>query len=53
MAKFKDNASGLVYEFTSNYDVEQMRKHPDYTEVVEAIPVPTQKEFKELPKTKE
>ena len=35
MAKFKDNASGQVYEFAAPYDVEQMRKHPDYTEVKE------------------
>lgn len=50
MALFKENSSGTVYEFMSAYDIEQMRKHPDYTEVVEAKQVPTGKEFKELPK---
>lgn len=40
MAKFKDNESGNVYEFLAPYDVEQMRKHPDYTEVKEPIEVP-------------
>jgi hypothetical protein len=35
MAKFKDLASGNVFEFKSSYDVEQMRKHPDYVEVKE------------------
>lgn len=50
MAKFKENSSGSIYEFLANYDIEQMRKHPDYTEVIEATPVPVVKEFKELPK---
>lgn len=50
MAKFREISSGSVYEFLSAYDIEQMRKHPDYTEVVEATPVPVVKEFKELPK---
>ena len=47
MAKFKDNASGLVYEFASAYDVDQMRKHPDYTEVIEDIPIPVVKKVEE------
>lgn len=35
MPKFKDNYSGVVLEFEGKWDVDQMRLHPDYTEVVE------------------
>jgi hypothetical protein len=33
MAKFKDNATGNVFEFTKEHDIQSMRKHPEYTEV--------------------
>lgn len=33
MAKFKDNATGNVFEFTTDHDIKTMRKHPEYTEV--------------------
>lgn len=33
MAKFKDKATGNVFEFTLEHDIESMRKHPDYEEV--------------------
>ena len=38
MAKFKDNATGNVFVFTSAHDIDTMRKHPEYTEVVEESP---------------
>lgn len=38
MPKFKEIKSGLVYEFLSAWDVAQMRKHPEYMEIVEAPP---------------
>lgn len=33
MAKFRDNATGNVFEFTTEHDIKTMRKHPEYTEV--------------------
>lgn len=35
MAKFKCNQTGNVYDFELEYDIEQMREHPDYSEVIE------------------
>ena len=35
MAKFKEIHNGEIYEFNSTYDIEQMRKHPEYEEVKE------------------
>lgn len=35
MAKFKDIATGNVFEFTNEHDIQSMRKHPEYTEVKE------------------
>ena len=35
MAKFKDKATGNVFEFTSEHDIQSMRKHPEYEEVKE------------------
>ena len=35
MAKLKDNATGNVFEFVSQHDIDTMRKHPEYTEVKE------------------
>lgn len=35
MAKFKCMQTGQVYEFALEHDVVQMRKHPDYEEVIE------------------
>ena len=37
MAKFKDNATGNVFEFTHPHDIELMRKHAEYTEVKEEV----------------
>ncbi len=37
MAKFKDNATGNVFEFTNEHDIQTMRKHPEYTEVKEEV----------------
>ena len=48
MAKFKDNATGNVFEFTHPHDIELMRKHPEYTEVIEEV-----KEVKLSKKTKQ
>jgi hypothetical protein len=35
MAKFKSIATGEVYEFTAEHDIEGMRVHSEYEEVVE------------------
>ncbi len=35
MARFKDIATGNVFEFTNEHDIQTMRKHPEYVEVVE------------------
>lgn len=58
MAKFKDNATGNVFEFTSIHDIDTMRKHPEYTEVevvsvveeplVLKKPLTTKKQLKEV-----
>lgn len=42
MAKFKDNATGNVFEFTSEHDIQTMRKHAEYTEVKDE-PKPSKK----------
>lgn len=38
MAKFKDNQTGNVYEFTAEHDIKTMQRHPEYVEVVEEEP---------------
>lgn len=38
-AKFKCNLSGNIFEFKHEWDVEEMRKHPQYTEVKEEAEV--------------
>lgn len=58
MAKFKDNATGNVFEFVSQHDIDTMRKHPEYTEVetvsvveeplVIKKPLTTKKQLKEV-----
>jgi hypothetical protein len=35
MAKFKCNLSGNIFEFVHEWDVEDMKTHPQYTEVIE------------------
>jgi hypothetical protein len=53
MAKFRESHSGQIYEFAHPYDVEQMRKHPDYVEVLEAAPEVKPQELKAAKTTKE
>ena len=55
MAKFKDNATSNVFEFTLEHDINTMRKHPEYTEVIEEVkqevvkkPLTTKKQLKDL-----
>jgi hypothetical protein len=55
MAKFRDNASGNVFVFESQHDIDSLRKHPEYTEVVEVQeqpvlkkPLTTKKQLKEV-----
>lgn len=56
MAKFKDSATGNIFEFTNEFDIQSMRKHPEYTEVVEIVeepivikkPLTTKKQLKEV-----
>lgn len=37
MAKFKCNYTGQIYEFTAENDITDMRRHPEYSEVVEEV----------------
>ena len=48
MAKFRDNATGNVFEFTSDHDIKTMRQHSEYTEVFEEV-----KEVKQPKKIKQ
>jgi hypothetical protein len=55
MARFKDIATGNIFEFTQEHDIQTMRKHPEYTEVVEEQeqpvlkkPLTTKKQLKEV-----
>ena len=50
MAKFRDNATGNIFVFESEYDIQSLRKHTDYTEVIEEEEV---KEKKPSKKTKQ
>jgi len=36
---FKCNKTGNTVEFSSEYDIESMRKHPEYTEVQSTVEV--------------
>lgn len=49
MAIFKCKASGNTVEFKEQHDIDQMRKHPEYEEVVEVVkaaPTPVKKQEK-------
>jgi hypothetical protein len=55
MAYFKDNATGNIFLFESQHDIDSLRKHPEYTEVVEEQkqpvlkkPLTTKKQLKEV-----
>ncbi len=58
MAKFKDIATGNIFEFTQEHDIQTMRKHPEYIEVQEVKvveeplvlkkPLTTKKQLKEV-----
>ena len=37
MPKFKDKTTGTIIEVMDNYDVSQMKIHPDYEEVTEIV----------------
>lgn len=39
MAKFKCKQSGNVFEFLHEHDIKTMRKHSEYTEVIEEVVV--------------
>jgi hypothetical protein len=53
MAKFKCLLSGTVVSFEHLHDIEDMRKHPQYEEVVEKKVEVTKEEVKVAPKSKE
>ena len=36
MAKFRDRTSGAIIEFTTQYDIDSMRGHPDYEQLDES-----------------
>lgn len=39
MAKFKCKQSGNVFEFLLEHDIKTMKKHSEYTEVIEEVVV--------------
>ena len=43
MAKFMCKRSGNTVEFTSEYDIQEMRKHPEYVEVEDEEKTPRKK----------
>jgi hypothetical protein len=50
MAKFRDKATGNVFEFTQEHDIKTMREHTEYVEVIEEVlkkPLTTKKQLKE------
>jgi hypothetical protein len=44
MAKFKCKHTGNEVEFTQEYDIEEMRRHPEYEEVTEEVKTETKKQ---------
>ena len=57
MAKFKCKLSGNVFEFTADYDIEDMREHPQYEEIEDDLQTEekqdTKEKVKKTRKTKE
>lgn len=50
MAKFRDRTSGAIIEFTTQYDIDSMRGHPDYEQLDESGEVvPPKPEDRALP----
>ena len=48
MAKFKDKATGNVFEFSHPHDIEMMKHHPEYEEVVQEVKEkPSKKQIKQ------
>lgn len=39
MAKFREIASGNVFEFDQEQDIKGLRSHPEYEEVIEEVKV--------------
>ena len=52
MAKFKCILSNNVFEFTSEHDIKDMRKHPEYVEVFEDGTESPEKTYEDMPKRK-
>ena len=46
--RFKCNQSGNIFEFFSDHDINTMRKHPEYSEVLESIPPVEEEQTVEL-----
>ena len=51
MAKFRCRLTGNVFEFTNDYDISDMKKHPQYDEVKE-LPDAVQAKVKKTTKEK-
>ena len=51
MAKFKCRLTNNIFEFVNDFDIEEMRKHPQYDEVKE-IPDGVQVKVKKTTKEK-
>jgi hypothetical protein len=39
MAKFRCNLTGNVFEFVNDFDINDMREHPQYTEIQDGVPI--------------
>ena len=53
MAKFRCNLSGNIFEFNNEYDILDMQKHPQYTEIPDALQTKVKKTTKEKVTKKE
>jgi hypothetical protein len=52
MAKFKCKQSGNVFEFMLEHDIKAMRKHAEYTEIIEKAETEKQEPEKRSYKSK-
>lgn len=47
MAKFKCNLSGNIFEFVHDFDIDEMRAHPQYTEIEDGLQTEEKQDSKE------
>lgn len=47
MAKFKCILSGNIFEFVHDFDIDEMRKHPQYEEIEDGLQTKEEQDSKE------